>query len=82
MLLWFTSYLIDRTQQVETGNCFSSIRYHRPTVVIPKCFINDTGLKFRSLHCLFADDLKLYRIIRYQTDMVELQLDLNDLKIK
>jgi hypothetical protein len=34
ILLWFTSYLIDRTQQVETGNCFSSIRYHRPTVVI------------------------------------------------
>jgi ribonuclease P/MRP protein subunit RPP40 len=42
-------------------------------------FINDIGLNLRSLHCLFADDLKLYKISRHQTDMVELQLDLNDL---
>jgi ribonuclease P/MRP protein subunit RPP40 len=45
-------------------------------------FINDIGLNLRSLHCLFADDLKLYKIIRHQTDMVELQLDLNDLNAK
>jgi hypothetical protein len=80
MLLWFTSYLTDRTQ---VKIFYSKCTIRRPSrlglsPLLFSIFINDIGLNFRSLHCLFADDLKLYRIIRYQIDMVELQLDLND----
>lgn len=40
-------------------------------------FINDLGNEISSKYKLFADDLKIYRIINNESDIIELQSDIN-----
>lgn len=60
--------------------------YHKDVTVDPHCgpilfklFTNDVGACLESNHLLFADDLKLYRVIKDKQDSLILQRDLDNL---
>jgi len=88
ILSWLISYVTDRKQIVKVKN-FSSEPFNIPSGVpqgshlAPLLFI----LFIYDLHfndsqkILFADDLKLFRVIKSSTDSALLQNDLNRLSI-
>lgn len=87
LLSWFKSYLTGRIQQVKINNSVSH-SFSVPSGVpqgshlgplLFSIFVNDIGLKFRSQYLLFADDLKLYRCIKEESDILYLQTDLDNL---
>ena len=84
LLRWFKSYLCDRCQQVKLGLSLSSFR-HVPSGVpqgsilgpfLFSLFINDIGNNFVCAFSLFADDLKIYRVIKGLNDTMFLQSDI------
>jgi hypothetical protein len=84
ILNWFASYLSDRTQQVKLSNKLSDIQrvpsgVPQGSVLGPLLFaiyINDVIDKFSCKSGLFADDCKIYQIIRNPSDAQLLQADL------
>lgn len=88
LLNWVKSYLYNRIQRVTTQG-FKSFSFF-PTSGVPQgshlgpilflAFINDISnhISF-SNYSIFADDLKLYKEINYQNDIMELQADLNSI---
>lgn len=89
LLLWLRSYLENRSQCVRVKGCIS-----RPILIttgIPQgshlgpllftAFINDIGAELvNSRFLLFADDLKLFKVIRNVSDQCSLQSDLRILE--
>ena len=88
MLDWFNDYLSERVNFVKVKNCVS--KQFETISGVPQgshlgpflflLFINDVGDALRDVnYLLFADDLKVYRIIKDASDSSELQLSLNKL---
>ena len=87
LLTWIESFLTSRKQAVRIKNSVSGIG--KVTSGVPQgsvlgpilflIFINDLPLNITSTAKLFADDTKLYRIIRSINDADMLQQDLNTL---
>lgn len=87
ILLWLNSYLKDRKVQVIFNGQKS--QPFTPGSGVPQgsvlgpllfnIFINDLSQLLNNLHLLFADDLKIFRIIKSENDMMELQEDLDRL---
>ena len=85
LLDWFSSYLIGRTQVVTVKGCRSnsvsvSSGVPQGSQLGPLCFIlylNDIFKNFESKSLGFADDLKLYKVIRNHTDSLSLQDDID-----
>ena len=88
LLQWITSFLEERSQQVlvegqssASGPVTSGVL--QGTVLSPLLFliyINDLPSRISSTCCLFADDSRLYRIIRSPEDQAKLQEDLDKLQ--
>jgi Reverse transcriptase (RNA-dependent DNA polymerase) len=85
-LSWINSFLVDRTQWVKINNYVSkSIAVKSGVPQGSHCgpylfnlFINDIGSYISySDFLLFADDLKIYKVIQSPSDCLELQNDLN-----
>ena len=88
LLRWIESYLRNRSQAVTVkGYCSSFLPV---TSGVPQgshlgpllfnIFINDIVSVFRDSHCLlYADDMKIYKIIKSIKDCADLQEDLNRL---
>lgn len=87
LLRWFVSYLENRSQLVVVKG-FSSVTTRVPSGVpqgshlgpiLFLIFINDLPNVIRSKVKLYADDLKVYRQIREQKDVDDLQVDLDNI---
>lgn len=87
LLQWFVSYLSDRTQQVKLANNLSAARHVSSGVpqgsilgpLLFSIFINDVNREFLCNSCIFADDLKVYKVIKSSDDVDDLQKDLTTL---
>ena len=85
VLEWLRSFLLDRFQCVRIGNFLSRQISAKSGVpqgshcgpLLFKLFTNDVVLNVSSPCLLFADDMKLYRVIRTSEDACLLQEDLN-----
>ena len=87
MINWVKNYLNDRKQQVNING--ETSEWHKVTSGIPQgsvvgpllfiTFINDLPDILQSPVYLFADDTKIFRLIRTQEDTKALQLDLDRL---
>ena len=88
LLTWFISYISNRSQQVKIANCLSHMvnvtsGVPQGSILGPLLFliyVNDIGYKFESPYRLFADDLKIFRIINSRNDVTTLQRDLGHLE--
>ena len=86
-LNWIKDFLLNRKQAVNVNGSFSSSAdvvsgVPQGSVLGPllfTCFINDITRETRNVFRLFADDSKLYRIIRSVDDCHSLQSDLDRL---
>ena len=87
ILAWVQSFLTGRSQCVRLNETLSR-EFSVPSGVpqgshcgplLFKLFTNDIGLDFQSNHLLFADDLKIYRVIHGPDDAGALQSDINTL---
>ena len=86
LLLWIGSYLSNRFQVVQIGK-FTSYRFKSSSgvpqgshlgPVLYILMINDLPLLFKPGQLLmYADDVKLYRVIKSTVDSVRLQSDIN-----
>ena len=84
---WFNSYLVGRSQVVLVKGCRSasvevSSGVPQGSQLGPLCFIlylNDVFRNFKCNSLGFADDLKLYNIIRNSHDCLGLQEDIDAL---
>lgn len=87
LLSWISSYLEGRTLQVKLNGFLSSTfnaisGVPQGSHLGPKLFlllVNDIGDHFESNYLLFADDLKIFRSIKSDSDSVILQNDINKL---
>lgn len=83
---WVKGFLADRRQRVQVNGTFS--KWHKVTSGIPQgsvlgpilfvIFINDLPDSVLSEVFMFADDTKLYRTIQDQSDITQLQDDIDN----
>ena len=86
-IVWLSDFLKERWQKVKVGSCLSSAKEVRSGVpqgsvvgpVLFVIFINDLPDGIKGKITMFADDVKLFRIIRSIHDCQELQSDLDKL---
>lgn len=88
LLKWFNSFLNDRKQAVRIKNCLSSEFTAQSGVpqgghlspFLFNCFINDIRDVFKSSKILlYADDMKIMKVINSKRDCEKLQYDINNL---
>lgn len=86
LIMWLRSYLRDRSAIVKLGSVESS-RFSTPSGVpqgshlgplIFVLFVNDLSHQLSSHHLMYADDLKIYRIISSLIDCAALQQDIDN----
>ena len=78
LLEWFRSFLTDRFQRVQINESVSSwvrVRSRVPqgSVLGPLLYVNELPSLVSSPLLMFADDIKLYRIIRSPEDCLQPQ---------
>jgi len=85
LLEWFRCFLVDRYQRVQVNGSLSS--WTRVTSGVPQgsvlgpllfaLYVNELPSLVSSPLLMFADDIKLYRIIRSPEDCLQLQRDID-----
>ncbi|XP_055632453.1 uncharacterized protein LOC129772944 [Toxorhynchites rutilus septentrionalis] len=86
---WINSYLTDRCAYVQIGSSVSSLfsvtsgvpqgSHLCPWLLLFVLFVNDICTVLKSPKMMYADDLKLFRVVTSHADCCALQMDVNTL---